>query len=777
MILEKQTEATILETGDSSESIGMSLDLDSAQILMQMLSKNLYSDSIGSTIRECASNALDSHRRAGVDKPIVVGFKKNKEDNYEFTVEDFGIGLDADDVRNIISKYGKSTKRNSNTELGMMGLGFKAPLAYSSSFYFVCRKDGMERKYMMYEGEDTNSIDLLYEASTTEGNGVKIIIPVNYYDRNNFIKKIKEQLAYFESVYFDCEDNVDNDFIIHRSEHFQFSELSATNYLHISLDNVYYPIDFEKLGIKERIDFPVALRFSLTDGLFPTPNRESIRYTKEAKEIILDKIRKVADFYANKYNETMVETDDVLAVIKHFAESQRYVKGFKEQDTLNISNLHDWCSIKLKSPTLKGVKLLDLERVNYIKDHLLQEYEIKHTISQNRMREAKRSYDQKLNLSDIDRHKFYLFSDRISGAKKDYLKSIHIGRWDNEGKLIKHTRSRELGNVLRSSNYKTYVTLLELNRHPKSEWRDRIKEYQHIVSLLTSKFVNLDEMILPEIFINNRKKAKPVITGVGNGVRRVKLAGEIVGKEGTTLERYVDGKNCKWVSATYKLEEIHRMKHLVIYGGEADVATMDKLFSIVAGNKMKTKIKFIQFSERELKNLEKIDIHNWVKLETFMEGKNKPFKRLVTAYLIHLLMKKNDDVFEKRNNLKEISNDLYTKLDVLEEYKSKHFCHANEDIYNAMLEIANANNLFDGEMYPLYKEIKALTEKLTFLQPLCDKLSYHRSDDKDPILDAIADLFKYYRTRIDWKNYNIKLTEEELLEETLTEKSVEELID
>ena len=94
-----------------------------------------------------------------------------------------------------------------------------------------------------------------------------------------------------------------------------------------------------------------------------------------------------------------------------------------------------------------------------------------------------------------------------------------------------------------------------------------------------------------------------------------------------------------------------------------------------------------------------------------------------------------------------------------------------------MLEIANANNLFDGEIYPMYKEVKALTEKLTFLQPLCDKLSYHRSDDKDPILDAIADLFKYYRTRIDWKNYNIKLTEEELLEETLTEESVEELID
>jgi HSP90 family molecular chaperone len=121
MILEKQTEANILQEGDSQGSIGMSLDLDSAQVLMQMLSKNLYSDAIGSTIRECASNALDSHRRAGVTDPIIVSLISNTENNYEFSVEDFGTGLDADDVKNIISKYGKSTKRNSNTELGMMG--------------------------------------------------------------------------------------------------------------------------------------------------------------------------------------------------------------------------------------------------------------------------------------------------------------------------------------------------------------------------------------------------------------------------------------------------------------------------------------------------------------------------------------------------------------------------------------------------------------------------------------------------------------------------------
>jgi hypothetical protein len=268
-----------------------------------MLSKNLYSDSIGSTVRECASNALDSHRRAGVDKPIVVSFGRNADDGYDFCVEDFGIGLDADDVRNIISKYGKSTKRNSNTELGMMGLGFKAPLAYSSSFYFVCRKDGMERKYMMYEGEDVNTIDLLYEAPTTEDNGVKIIVPVKWQDRRDFIDKIQIQLAYFESVYFNA-DEVKNDFLIHRNDIFQFSELAKDSKLHICLDNVYYPLDFEKLGIKP-INIPVALRFSLSDGLFPTPNREAIRYTQESKKIITDKIASLADYMIDKYNESI----------------------------------------------------------------------------------------------------------------------------------------------------------------------------------------------------------------------------------------------------------------------------------------------------------------------------------------------------------------------------------------------------------------------------------------------------------------------------------------
>jgi hypothetical protein len=243
----------------------------------------------------------------------------------------------------------------------MMGLGFKAPLAYSSSFYFVCRKDGMERKYMMYEGEDTNTIDLLYEKATTEVNGVKVIVPVQYGDRHDFKIKIQEQLAYFENVYFDCGDTVDNNFSIFRNELFQFSELASESRLHLCLDNVNYPFDFQKLGI-DAVYFPIALRFSLSDGLFPTPNRESIRYTKEGKDIILKKIAALADFFVNKYNESVKDTDDIHALMDYYSNERRNVTILKAKYDAGL--LKAFATVKFNEPKLKGINIIDMKLIH-----------------------------------------------------------------------------------------------------------------------------------------------------------------------------------------------------------------------------------------------------------------------------------------------------------------------------------------------------------------------------------------------------------------------------
>jgi hypothetical protein len=778
MILEKQTEATVHQDGESKDSIGMSLDLDSAQVLMQMLSKNLYSDSIGSTVRECASNALDSHRRAGQTKPIIVSFKAGDSNNLEFSVEDFGIGLDADDVKNIISKYGKSTKRNSNTELGMMGLGFKAPLAYSSSFYFVCRKDGMERKYMMYEGEDTNTIDLLYEKATTEANGVKVIVPIQYYDRNEFKTKIREQLAYFENVYFDCGDLVDNNFSIFRNELFQFSELASESVLHLCLDNVYYPIDFQKLGI-DIIRFPVALRFSLTDGLFPTPNRESIRYTKEGKDIILKKITELANFFVNKYNESVQDTDDIENLMDFYSNEHRYVSILKAKYDAGL--LKTFATVKFNEPKLKGINILDMKKIHRNREYILNEYDVKYRIQNGKWRECKNYWDVSVHRfsrnSYNEAKKTYIYSERISGHKKDYLKSISPTGWSDTTIIVKKGKDFKLGSVRAGTDYSTYMDILNLRLIPKDQWRDAIKEFHSIVEMYRKNWEDLDALVVPQAFIDSKKKVR-IKVGAVPGQRRQKLKGEIIGKQASPLERDVHGQNSKFVSTTYQLENAHKFPFLHVYGGQSDKDRLDHLYG--AFKKCTKDIKFIMFSERELANLEKIELHNWIKLDKFMEGINKPFRRIVTAHLIGKLIETYKPVFRKIDNMEGISKDLHNKLKTLNDYENKYnpgYMSGDTEtiIFTTLLEISEKNNLFDGEIYPIYQEIKTILDKFPFIKSVFDVMKTWGSDQ--PLQQVVVDLLKYNKHKVNLNHYAVKLTEDSPLEQELTEETVVELQD
>ena len=751
----------------------MSLDLDSAQILMQMLSKNLYSDDIGSAIRECASNALDSHRRAGVDEPIVVSLKASAANNYEFCVEDFGVGLSHEDVTNILSKYGKSTKRESNIEIGAMGLGFKSPLAYSSSFYFVCRKDGMERKYMMYEGEDTNTIDLLYEKETTERNGVKVIIPVKYSDKWQFHKKIKEQLCYFESVYFDVpeDSSITNEFIISRHEHFQFSEMSTDDKLHICLDNVYYPLDFEKLGI-DRIDFPVALRFSLSDGLYPTPNRESLRYTQEAKVIIKQKLADVADYFVNKYNEAIEEGNDIKSVI-NYLEKNGYYLTMENGDKQRIDPFVKFSTIQPAIPQLEGIKLLNFTAV--YKAHkqfiLSNSFKCKFSLRYKRMHDMDKHYVYGYNIENVcnGSAKVYVYQDRIPGIKKDYLRATCVESDNNF--FVKPAKPMTLGHPAKFDNT-TYYHALGLKSYPKSQWRQVIEEYNHIISLISANFIDLDALVVPQQFIDSKKKIKPSAIGTGiPGVRRQKLKGEINGKEADDLQKWSDGRCCKFVPIIYKLEKLESDKNLKVYAHHDDYMKLDALFGCI----QKQKMKVVTFSQRELNIIKDSEIHNLISLEQFMEGKNKPFKRMATAYLIRKMIDKYRSTFERNVQVGYTCSPLRKKLDVLSKYAADHYylpgysggSDAAKEFLESMLVVAEEHKLFDMTIYPEVMELQEIFDKLPFLNPFMKGVGYY--DEKNDLVNVLADLFKYYRYRVDLKHYNIKLNEEVISEETIEE--------
>jgi hypothetical protein len=780
MILEKQTEAHILQEGTTQETVKMSLDLDSAQVLMQMLSKNLYSDAIGSTIRECASNALDSHRRAGSDKPIIVSFKRAaKADTFEFAVEDFGIGLDADDVVNIISKYGKSTKRDSNTELGMMGLGFKAPLAYSSSFYFIARKNGVERNYMMYEGEDTNSIDLLYEKSTTEGNGVKVIVPVNYYDRHHFTSKIKEQLAYFDSVYFDVDNSigyhVDNNFTIHRAEHYQYSSLALNNDMHLCLDNVSYPIDWEKLGI-DRIHMKIALRFSLSDGLFPTPNREAIRYTQEAKQTILKKIETVANVFMEKYNENITEKADIKTIMEFHGTYNRYIDGsiIGRDDRIDIREILELATTPMKQPKLEGIELLDLKRLSEKgKDYFLGEYQVKYRYQNGRFNNAKGYWTTNLRPQDMETHfgGVYVFEDRLTKTKQDYLRS-QLGDSYKTVFFVKKDKPFKLRSGTQI-DYHTYWSLLNLEKYPKSQWRQLIKELQHVVSLYSKDFIDCDAVQIPQTWTDAQKAKRMKVlakTTTVNGVKKVRMKGEFSGKVGTKMEINMVDQYCKFVPNTFKMEEIHKLNKLHVYATETDKKQMDRLWSV-----FEKQVNLVLVAQATYDNLQKADLHNWITLDKFMEGKNRPFRTMATELLVEQLIRDKKYTFDRINLMYGVSKDLAEKLNTLYEYnRNNGRPYADTHVKATIIDYAKENNLFDQPIYTIYKQVNEVFTKLSFLNEMMGVMHYTYKEES-PLIKALIDLFKYHKHRVNLENYTLKLTEDAPLEETLTQDTITEL--
>jgi hypothetical protein len=753
MILQKQKEAEILVQGEVQDTIGMSLDLDSAQMLMQMLSKNLYSDDIGSTIRETASNALDSHRRANVSDPIIVSFKTNQSYNYEFSVEDFGTGLDDEDVENIISKYGKSTKRQSVNELGMWGLGFKSPLAYSSSFYFICRKNGVERKYMMYEGEDTNSIDLLYEVPTTEKNGVKIIVPVKSSDRFTFTDKIKEQLAYFENVYFDCE-GVDNDFIIHRSELFQFSELSQDESLHICLDNVYYPIDFSKLGI-DRIMFPIGIRFSLTDGIFPTPNREAIRYTQETKAAIIARISELANFFVEKYNKELEIGDDISSVVNFLENKNRHIHLLPNQK-LKINDLEKFSTIKPKVPELKDVSVLKFSELYIHKkaemfDRFFStQFYLTSGGTFNKVKYANWS----VNLQNLCNGKIriYIYKDKISGIKKEYLKSFEKNVY-----FMKKPKPMVLGNPL---NYdtQTYYHFLNLKTIPRNQWRQAIQEFQKVQEMFYEMCINYDELVVPQDFIDNLKKTKPSL--VKSGKRASKTRQEITCKQAYSLQRWNQGRNCKFESTIYTLSDVPKKNQFIIYDLHENFEKLDALFFFLERHN----VKLITVNEKDKKIIDELNFHNMISYDEFMKGNNKLFKRIVTSFLINREVLTNYyQVVSKVNEIGFVSKELELEIVELRNYcKTHNFLQVNNDggksnslkLMNEMIEFAEKEQKFDLSIHHLFLKFNRLMEKLYFLKTFCSRMGYW--DKKDDQNKMLIDLFKHNKHKANLNLYNVK---------------------
>lgn len=164
--------AAFTAVADTQAKFG--LDADSTAHLIDLLTAP-YSDVRLAVVRELSTNARDAQLAAGVDAPIQVTIADG-----QLQVSDLGVGLSQDDLINVYSRYGASTKRDSDEFNGLLGIGAKVPLAYADSYTVESVKDGV--KTLVSVGKDADGVGVLTvlaSLETDEPSGTTITVPLN----------------------------------------------------------------------------------------------------------------------------------------------------------------------------------------------------------------------------------------------------------------------------------------------------------------------------------------------------------------------------------------------------------------------------------------------------------------------------------------------------------------------------------------------------------------------------------------------------------------------
>lgn len=308
-ILTKGASSTSIVSGNmqATDSVQMSFDADSLPHLMQSLT-NLYADPYLAILREYSMNARDSHVAANQSDPVLITLPSRLDP--VFVVQDSGTGMSKDEILDIYSKYGRSTKREDMTQVGAFGLGSKCALSLVDQFSIISIKDGERTVAIVTKtANGGGEVKVISCEQTDEHNGVRVVIPIPNYER--FTRNSQQFFMSWEpgTVLVDGAAPAslydDKDFV-----HYGDFRLAAMRdgYRSVFLvigglsyevaDPQYLPtIGRDMAPHRVYIDIPIgAVDF--------TPARDTLRYTSRTREIIREKVLELGGLYT-----TIVQQD------------------------------------------------------------------------------------------------------------------------------------------------------------------------------------------------------------------------------------------------------------------------------------------------------------------------------------------------------------------------------------------------------------------------------------------------------------------------------------
>lgn len=550
----------------------MKLDGDSQAMIFQMFTGGLYSDPIGTVIREIASNCFDSHIEAGVDSaknPVIVELGNDASGHF-ITFTDKGVGMSPDRIDNIYGTYFKSTKRNSNSEIGGFGLGGKTPLAYTESFFIITQFDGVEYVYNVFEGNEVPAVELMSQTSTNKENGTTVKIPVKQYDIIEFEKKTLRQLYYFENIVFKgfSDRFVSNDYSIVKGKNFLYRGNEYSDYVHVCYGKVAYPLDFDAMGL-EKYDFqiPIAIKLEIgeLEGTGVTPSREALKYTKENVRIIKSKLEAVVEELKGMLSK---QYKDVTTLFDYYKATKQFGTLYFDNDrSIYLRDLIKKSDVEYPNFKFKGLTVPSDNEI--MQDfYNIKLYGKKYATSS--WKRKGRQWDERLG-TIVDQDNLYYndgeFNRKI--VKQAYLKAISESEnfyiltpkeltTDHTTYLLrKYGAMQEILNDDSTSDDLKYKMLM-----PRGKAIKMIEAMMKEVHSLLAKYrENYDDVEVTDEFIQSRKKDR--------------LSKEVLN---TTIP-----VKCKagWGRERLTLEELASVKGSIYYGFRDDESALSSAKSIL----------------------------------------------------------------------------------------------------------------------------------------------------------------------------------------------------
>jgi hypothetical protein len=272
----------------SGEKVAMSIDPSSFAHIMGILT-DLYSDPELAVVREYSTNAFDAHIESGVTRPIEVTLPT--QFSLYLKIRDFGDGLDKEDIREIYSQYGASTKRASNDVVGMLGLGCKSALTYTDQFTVTGWKNGICTQIAVSRDADgAGSMTILDEYESDDPSGVEIMIPAKTYNR--FEEKAKKFFMFWSEgtvlVNGEIPDRISTeDGIWLNDKLFLTKDKRVTESVAV-MGNVAYPLSHESNNFtygSYNNNYKLVAFIDIGDVAF-VPSREALHFTPQTKATI-----------------------------------------------------------------------------------------------------------------------------------------------------------------------------------------------------------------------------------------------------------------------------------------------------------------------------------------------------------------------------------------------------------------------------------------------------------------------------------------------------------